>query len=87
MQCEKFDVKKCILCGFGNSHIGMAMRWGGVEGWGIRPRLAWFCLVLSHPRPVLHDGECFLTPSPPLRAPRSPAPPCKTLLFVNFPYN
>ena len=48
--------------------------------------------VLPHPcpappRPVPHDGENFLTPSLPLRAPQSPAPPRKTLLFVNFPYN
>ena len=43
--------------------------------------------VLSHPRPIPHDGENFLTPSPPLGAPRSLAPPRKTLLFVNLPYN
>ena len=31
--------------------------------------------VLPYPRPASHDGENFLTPSTPLRAPRSPTPP------------
>ena len=43
--------------------------------------------VLRHPRPALHDGENFLTPSPPLGALQSPASSRKTLLFVNLPYN
>ena len=43
--------------------------------------------VLPHPRPALHDGKIFLTPSPPLGAPQSLAPPRKNLLFVNLPYN
>ena len=43
--------------------------------------------VLPHPHPALHDGKNFLTPSPPLGVPRSPAPFRKTLLFVNLPYN
>ena len=25
--------------------VEMAMRWGGSEGWGLRPRPAWFCLT------------------------------------------
>ena len=40
--------------------------------------------VLSNPHPVSHDRENFLAPSPPNGAPRSPAPPCKTLLLVNL---
>ena len=39
----------------------------------------------SLPPPVPHDGENFLTPSPPLEALRSPAPPRKTLPFVDLP--
>ena len=39
-------------------------------------------IVLPHPRPTPHDGENFLTPSLPLRALRSLAPPPKTLLFL-----
>ena len=81
MQCEKFDLKKCIFCGFGNSHIGMAMGRGGAGSKDGVFVPASHGFVLSHPRPALHDGECFLTPSPPLGAPRSLAPPRKTLLF------
>ena len=61
--------------------------------WGkVRPKDGVFvpaphAFVLPHPRPTLHDGENFLTLSLPLGAPQSPAPPRKTLLFVNFPYN
>ena len=43
--------------------------------------------VLPHPHPAPHDGENFLTPFPPLGILQSPAPLCKTLLFVNLPYN
>ena len=46
---------------WGSCGVGMAMGRGGAEGWGLRPRLA-------PPRPALHDGENFLTPSPPRRA-------------------
>ena len=62
-------------------------KWGGA---GPKDRIfvpASHDFVLPHPYPVLHDGENFLTPSQPLGAPRNPAPPHKTLLFVNFPYN
>ena len=41
--------------------------------------------VFIHPRPAPHNGENFLTPPPPFGAPRSPAPPRKTLLFVDLP--
>ena len=57
----------------------MAMGRDRVEGWGLRPRPAWFCLT-----PCPHDGENFFTPSPPLETLRSPAPSHKTLLFVNL---
>ena len=57
----------------------MVMGRGGVEGWGLRPCPAWFCL-----NPCPHDGENFFTPSPPLEALRSPASSHKTLLFVNL---
>ena len=50
-------------------------------------RPLWFYLAPSPPRPAQHDGENFLTPSPPLEAPRNHAPPHKVLLFVNLPYN
>ena len=40
--------------------------------------------VLPHLRLALHDGENFVAPSLPLRALRIPAPPRKTLLFVNL---
>ena len=63
--------------------IGMAMGQGRFEGWGLRPRPAWFFLI--HPHLALHDGENFLTPSLPLGAPRRPTPPHKTLLLVNLP--
>ena len=43
--------------------------------------------VLPYPHPILHDKENFLTPSSSLGAPRSPAPPRKTILFVNLPNN
>ena len=48
---------------------------GGTERWGLRP----------YPTP--HNGENSLTPSSPLGAPRSLAPPRKTLHFVNLSYN
>ena len=41
--------------------------------------------VLLHSCLTLHDREFFLVPSPLLRAPRSLAPPHKTLLLVNLP--
>ena len=63
--------------------VGMATRRGGVEGSkdGIFVPIP-HGIVLPHPRPAPHDGENFLTPSPTLGAPRSPAPSCKTLLFL-----
>ena len=60
----------------------MAMGWGSVEGWGLCPCPTWYCLAPSPPRPAPHDGENFLTPSLPLRALQSLAPPRKTLLFL-----
>ena len=72
--------------------VGMAMKRDGggnedAEGWDLLLRPIWFCLTPSPPRPTPHDRENFPTPSLPLGALRSPAPPCKTLLFVNLPYN
>ena len=67
--------------------VGIAMGWGGVgpkDGVFV-PAL--YSFVLSHYRLAPHDGENFLTPSPPLGALRSPVPPRKTLLSINFPYN
>ena len=60
----------------------MAMGWGGVaskDGVFVPTPHG---IVLPHPRPTPHDGENFLTPSLPLRALRSLAPPPKTLLFL-----
>ena len=45
----------------------LVRQWGGSEGWGLRPRPARFCLAPS--LPTLQDGESFLTPSLPLKAP------------------
>ena len=42
--------------------------------------------VLPHSRPTLYDMKKFLAPSPPIGASWSPAPPRKTLLFINFPH-
>ena len=63
----------------------MAIGRGGAEGWVFV--LASHGFVLPHPRSAPHDGENFLTSSPPLGALRSPTPPHKTLLFVNLLYN
>ena len=41
--------------------------------------------VLLNPCPAPHVEENFLTPSSPSGALRNPAPPCKTLLFINLP--
>ena len=57
----------------------MAIERGESEGWNFRFRPTWFCLT-----PSPHDGENFLTSSPPLGAPQSPASLRKTLLFVNL---
>ena len=58
---------------------------GGAKGWVFVLALHGF--VLSHPCPAPHDGKNFLTSSLPFAAPRSTAPPRKTVLFVNLPYN
>ena len=34
------------------SSVGMAMGRGKAKGWGLRPRLAWFCLTPSLPHPA-----------------------------------
>ena len=70
--------------------IGMAMGRSRVEGWDLRPRLAWIFLAPSPPRPAPHDEENFLPYPRPLRPredSRSPALHRKTLFLVNFPYN
>ena len=59
----------------------MAMGRGKAEEWGLPPHM----VVLPHPHLAPHDGENFLTPSPPLGASRNPVPSYKTLLFVNLP--
>ena len=57
-------------------------------GWdGADPVPAPHGFVLPYPRLALLDKDNFFTPSPPLGAPRSLAPPRRTLLFVNLPYN
>ena len=60
--------------------LGMAIGRGGVKDGVFVP--APHGIVLPYPRPAPHDGENFLTPSPPLGAPQSPAPPHKTLLKI-----
>ena len=68
-------------------HPHQGWQWGGAglkDGVFVPAPHGFF---LPHPRPAPHDGEYFLTPSPPLGAPRSLALPRKTLLFVNLPYN
>ena len=70
--------------------VGMAMERDGVGTKTPKDGIffsALYGFVLPHPRPAPHDRENFPTSSLPLGAIRSPAPPCKTLLFVNLPYN
>ena len=43
--------------------------------------------IVPHFHPAQHNGENFLTTSPPFGAPRNPVPPRKTLFYVNLPYN
>ena len=80
-----------VLLPIGVSHwwwwLGMAMGWGGrgSKGWGLHPRPTSHSFVLPHPRITPHDRKNFLAPSLPLGAPQILAPPCKTMLFVNFP--
>ena len=60
-------------------------QWGGV---GSKNRVfvsTSHSLVLSHSCPAPHDKKNFLALSPPLRASWNPAPPRKTLHFVNLP--
>ena len=37
---------------------------GGVEGWGLHPRPAWYCLVPSPPRPAWWGKLSHLIPNP-----------------------
>ena len=62
------------------------MGWGGSEGWSLHPHFAQFCLSPSppHPTPPCMTEKFFLPPSTPLRTPRIPAPPYKTLLLINL---
>ena len=59
--------------------IGMEMGWADPKD-GVFT-LAPHGFVLPHSHPAPHDGENFLTPSPPLRISRSLTPFRKTLLF------
>ena len=68
----------CLVQQDGNG-VGRGRRMGSSSP----PRMVLSC----PPRPTSHDGKYFLTPSLLLEASRSPAPPCKTLLFVSLPYN
>ena len=63
----------------------MAIGRGKAEGWDLCPRLTWICFPPSPPHPAPRDGENFVAPSSLLGAPRSPALPCKTLVFVDLP--
>ena len=59
---------------------------------GVRPYNGVFVSVshdfdLLYSCPALHNEENFFTSSSPIGVPRNLAPPCKTLLFINFPYN
>ena len=51
------------------------------------PRMVLSYSIPAPPHLTPHDGENLLTPSLPLEALRSPAPPRKTLLFIILPYN
>ena len=67
--------------------IYKGMQWGNVgskDGVFV-PALHGFVLLYFCLPP--NDEKNFLTPSLPLKAPRRPTPPHKTLRFVNLPYN
>ena len=53
---------------------------GKAEGWGIRPRLVWYCLAPSPPHPAWR-GKL----SHPISTPWGLAPPGKTLFLLIFP--
>ena len=77
MACLHFHFQRKILMWKWNYFIyllvGMTMGWDGVESKDgvFVPALLGF--VLLYPRPILHDGENFLTPSLPL-GPRKSLP-------------
>ena len=85
----QWEDKYCVeyIFPFYNQNGEYVWQWSGA---GPKNRVfvpALYGFVLPHSLPNPHDGENFLIPSPPLRVPRNPAPPRKTLLFVNLPYN
>ena len=65
----------------------MAMWRGGVRPYNGVFVSASHDFVLLYSCPALHNGENFFTSSSPIGAPRNLAPPCKTLFFINLPYN
>ena len=83
-----FSLKKklqqqCILqCGELWGRDGNGARWGQRMGSSSPPRMVLSCPILTPPRPAPHNGENFLTPSLPLRALRSLAPPLKPYFFL-----
>ena len=62
--------------------VGMAMGWGRVEGWGFRPRPAWFCLASSPPRMT---GKTFLLHPCPLGPREAPPHRVKFYFLLIFP--
>ena len=70
--------------------LGMAMGWGGAEGWDLRPCPASRMDFLAPSPPCPAWRKNFLPHSCPLRPhedSRSPTLPRKTLFFINFLYN
>ena len=61
-------------------HLGMAMGRGGAEGWGLRPRPAWFCLATSPPRPAWRGILSHPNPAP--WGPHEPPPHLVKLYFL-----
>ena len=69
------------------TQLGMAIGQGGAgrgeaEGWDLRPPPPPHGFVLLHPRPARHDGENFLTLSPPPLRPRKVPPYTVKLYFL-----
>ena len=72
------------------TQLGMAIGRGGAgqgeaEGWDLRPPpppMVLSCSIPASPRPAPHDGENFLTPSPPPLRPRKVPPYIVKLYFL-----
>ena len=69
------------------SSVGMAMGRGKAKGWGLRPRLAWFCLTpsLPHPAPPRMMRKTFSPHLRPLGPREAPPHPVKLYCLLIYP--